>query len=379
MSANITGVVKLIKANPDLKPLNGLSESAVKQAIVVPLLEAAGWNSRSVTTEFVTEYGVTKGGNDKVDYSLRLCESNKVFVEAKKPSEDLHGHAKQLENYCQSADDAPDIGVLTNGRFWWLYSPSPSKQGGWKKPRRFCSIDIASDRPGEVRKKFRFLLKADVRSGKASTAAGREYGKLLRNKRAKEAIVEAWNRVVQTPDESLIDLLTGVTERICATSPPENMVRGFLTRNVGQFVVANEQYKSNHAPSSATFNSSGKKPHEIRLGDHVRSVSGWPAVLYSLCVQIYDNLELKEEFDKVLEIRGSRNPYFSKDGTDLQNPKRIDEIGIYVEREGIAGQRVLSICGKMLKLFGYAHESVQIRITDSATGSDISVMLPRRN
>jgi hypothetical protein len=118
MPPTIRQTVMAIRADPELKPLHDLNEEAVKQAIVVPLLEAGGWNSRRVKSEFVTEYGVTSAGNERVDYSLRIASSNRVCVEAKNASEDLHGHSRQLLDYCRSASDAPHIGVLTNGRQW---------------------------------------------------------------------------------------------------------------------------------------------------------------------------------------------------------------------------------------------------------------------
>ena len=377
MSRKITQTVKEINRSPELKPLHDLNEEAVKQAVVVPMLEAAGWNSRRVKTEFVTEYGVTSAGNERVDYSLRIASSNRVFVEAKNASEDLHDYSRQLLNYCLSANDPPDIGVLTNGRLWWLYSPTPGSRGGWKKPRQFCTIDIMSDKPGEVRKKFRFLSKDNVESGAALRAAGVEYGKLLRNEETKEAVVQAWNQIVQQPEEGLIDLITGVTEHICSHNPDPNMVRTFLREHIDRFVVMEEPVKLEEDAGRRRFDPTGKKPFEVELNGQVRGVNGWPGVLREMCILIYDELDEKESFERVLTIEGSKNPYFSKDGSNLHNSEWIEHVGYYVERSGIGSSVVMSICEQALHRFGYPSGSLEIRARASVTQALYNVRLPR--
>ena len=378
MPPTIRQTISAIKANPELEPLTDLNEEAVKQAIVVPLLEAAGWNSRRVKSEFVTEFGVTNAGSERVDYSLRVASSNKVFVEAKTASEDLHGHARQLLGYCRSATDAPDIGVLTNGRLWWLYSPSPSRQGGWEKPRQFCTIDIISDKPREVRDRFhRFLLKDRVATGTALKAAGIEYNKLLRNEEMNRAIVEAWNQIVQQQQEGLIDLIANATEHICNRTPDQNLVRDFLKRRRSQFVVSEETASPPQTTGRGTFNPTGKKPFEIQFQTNVRKVNGWPSVLRELCVLVYDDLEDKDDFGRVLTLRGSKNHYFSSDGNNLQKSEWIEAVGYYVERNGIGSSIVVSICDQILNIFGYPRESLEIKTSDSATHEYSNLLLPR--
>ena len=76
--------------------LSSLDESATKQGVVLRLLSLAGWNAFDVS-EVVPEYTV---GNRRVDYALRPGSSNSVFIEVKRPGENLENHQQQLLEYC---------------------------------------------------------------------------------------------------------------------------------------------------------------------------------------------------------------------------------------------------------------------------------------
>ena len=49
------------------------------------------------------------------------------------------------------------------------------------------------------------------------------------------AMVEAWNRIVETPDGLLVDLIAETTEDICGFKPERHFVEQFLSRRAGQW------------------------------------------------------------------------------------------------------------------------------------------------
>ena len=110
-----------------------MDESATKQAVVLRLLSVAGWDTFDIS-QIVPEYTV---GNRRVDYALRPGTPNAVFIEVKRPSENLERHQQQLLEYC--FQEGVNLAVLTNGRTWWLYLPLQA--GSWEQ-RRFLSIDL---------------------------------------------------------------------------------------------------------------------------------------------------------------------------------------------------------------------------------------------
>jgi hypothetical protein len=66
-------------------------EAATKQAIILPLLHLLGWNTYNID-ECTPEFSVE---NRRVDYSLRINNTNEVFIEVKKTGADLERHEHQ--------------------------------------------------------------------------------------------------------------------------------------------------------------------------------------------------------------------------------------------------------------------------------------------
>lgn len=87
-----------------------LDEQSTKQGIILKLLFILGWDFFN-TEEVKPEYTV---GNNRVDYSLRNGEDNKIFIEVKRTREELDTHQSQLLNY--SFQEGVPLSILTNGR-----------------------------------------------------------------------------------------------------------------------------------------------------------------------------------------------------------------------------------------------------------------------
>ncbi len=221
MAETIAQAVQQIK---DTVPLLKLDESATKQGVVLRLLSIAGWNPFDVS-KVMPEYTV---GNRRVDFALNANSSNTVFVEVKRPSEDLSHHQQQLLEYC--FQEGVKLSALTNGRTWWFYLPL--QEGSWEQ-RRFLTIDLESQEPHIVEQRFiRYLSQENVSSGQAV----RDAENLVQSQRRAEvtgkAIVEAWTLIVETPDEILVDLISETAERICGFKPDAELVMEFLSQRV---------------------------------------------------------------------------------------------------------------------------------------------------
>ena len=210
-------------------PLGNLDEAATKQGIVLRLLSLAGWNPFDLS-EIVPEYTV---GSRRVDYALRIGSVNRVFIEVKRPSEDLEQHQKQLLDYC--FQEGVKLAILTNGRTWWFYLPL--REGSWEQ-RRFFTIDLESQEPATVQTRFlQFLSREDVASGKAVDAAEQLITSQQRNETLRDTMVQAWNEIIDTPNDLLVDLISEETERICGFKPDGDMVEQFLARHLSRFQV----------------------------------------------------------------------------------------------------------------------------------------------
>ena len=99
------------------------NEAQVKQAVILPILRALGWDDTD-PNEFVPELSVDylDGGKGSVDYALHGMSPNRrplVFLEAKKlGSIGLDGE-EQLFGYANN-QGVPFL-VLTDGNLWNFY------------------------------------------------------------------------------------------------------------------------------------------------------------------------------------------------------------------------------------------------------------------
>ncbi len=236
MTETIARAVEQIKSTGLLRSLD---ESATKQGVVLRLLHLAGWNTFDVS-EVVPEYTV---GTRRVDFALRPGTANAVFIEVKRPGENLESHQQQLLEYC--FQEGTELAVLTNGRTWWLYLPL--QRGNWDQ-RRFLTIDLESQDPSIIEQRFvEYLSQEKVISGRAVSDAENSVRSQQRAEIIDKTIIEAWNQLVETPDEILVDLISETTERICGMKPEPELVEHFLSRRVGPRLVINQEVTTSAA------------------------------------------------------------------------------------------------------------------------------------
>lgn len=245
MTENLIAFIDNLKNNPRL---SSYSEDQTKMAIVQPILRRLGWDTENVD-EVCPEFSVE---NRRVDYALCLNGQSTVFIEAKKPSEDLESqnHQEQLLDY--SFRQGVDLAVLTNGITWSLYLP---RAGGDWRSRKFTTIDLIEQETSSVASKFVDLLsKKNIESGKALHNAEAIHKSKLKEKAIQDALPESWNRIIEEPDSLLIELIAERAERICSYKPELMEVTKFLKRYQDQFLLlpAEEQPGTEERPRVKT-------------------------------------------------------------------------------------------------------------------------------
>lgn len=230
MIDQVKSFVDSLKNNPRVP---NFDEAATKQAIILPLLHLLGWNTYNID-EVTPEFSVE---NRRVDYSLRISNTNEVFIEVKKTGVDLEKHQEQLLDY--SFRQGVELAVLTNGTTWWFYLPT--KKGDWKT-RKFYTIDIIQQESHDIAQKFIDLLsKANVQTGKTLEHAEKIYKGRLKKKVLEETLPEAWNKLISEPDSLLLDLLAKTTEKLSGFKPDVNEVTRFLKHYESRFLLLPEE------------------------------------------------------------------------------------------------------------------------------------------
>jgi len=98
----------------------------------------------------------------------------------------------------------------------------------------------------------------------------------------------------------------------------------------------------------------GEKPEYFVLdGDYI-GVKNWRDLLGKVSKKIYEE---KEDFEKVLEIRGRTRHYFSRNDPDkLVDAEEIPETSYYHEGN-LSANQIMNIVKRLMDEFGYDYES----------------------
>ncbi|WP_419918595.1 type I restriction endonuclease [Candidatus Poriferisocius sp.] len=194
-------------------------EAHVKQALIIPILAALGWDQMNLT-ELRSEYLLPN--KHKVDYALLSRKEPKVFIEAKRLGNLDKKAIDQIFNY--ATNKGIPLLVLTDGQHWDFYL---SMADGEPSSRLFYQIEISTKSKGdsgsflkEQKENFKnFLSKEKVISGEARRTAEAHYEERKSQERARQTIFEAWEKILIDSDTILIDALVEEVEKLCGKKP----------------------------------------------------------------------------------------------------------------------------------------------------------------
>ncbi|MBW1711808.1 MAG: type I restriction enzyme HsdR N-terminal domain-containing protein [Deltaproteobacteria bacterium] len=137
------------------------TEEAVKHSLVMPLLQALGYNifdPTEVVPEFTADVGKKKG--EKVDYALMIDGKPLILMEVKPLGVDLEQHKNQLIRYFTVTD--AKFGIITDGIQYQFFSDLEDKNKMDEKP--FLIVDLTTSvrdsEIGELRKFHRSYFDA---------------------------------------------------------------------------------------------------------------------------------------------------------------------------------------------------------------------------
>ena len=229
MGSEILELLARLKEQSDKH--RSFNEDRTKLGIVLPILRRLGWNTEDVD-EVYPEFSVE---HRRVDYALVLEGRPAVFIEAKRPSEELdnESHEEQLLDY--SFRQTVDLAVLTNGLSWSFYLP---REGDDWRSRKFYTIDIIQQDETDASSRLTELLsKANTYSGKALESAKRIFKGKVRKDAIRDTLPDAWNKIVREPDSLLAELLAETTERLCGFKPDEAEAAEFIRQHQDRLVL----------------------------------------------------------------------------------------------------------------------------------------------
>ncbi len=335
-------------------------EAATKQAVVLKILSILGWDTYNID-EVTPEYAI---GGKRVDYSLRINNANKAFIEAKRPGEDLENYSSQEQLLNYSFQEGVKLALLTNGVIWLFYLPL--HEGSWEQ-RKFYAIDIFQQDTEDIASKFiSFLSKDNLGNGEAVKNAEAIYKGQQKVNILKETLPKAWNKIIGETDELLIDLINDTTEKLCGYKADSAMVEQFLSKHRGNLIIpeisgARPTSKSPILKSSGavqdTENHTGKSISSFYFKGSQHEVRTWKDLLIKLC-EIFNSTH-RDEFDKLLSLAGRKRPYFTRNANELRIPQKINKTDIFVETN-LSANNIVKICLDMIALFGHSRGDLKI-------------------
>ena len=349
---SISQAIAYVNTLPDLEEL---SESAIKQGIVLRVLSAAGWDTFDLS-EVHPDY---RSGNTTIDFALmspssargRATATPLVFVEVKLPGENLESDRfeRQLINHCTRNDVS--LGVLTNGIKWLLLYTAPAKEN---RESRYCETDLSGDSDGAAEDLNRYLAKDRVASGQAARSAERALQERNQNVVVRQAILDGWRQVVRGLDEGLIELVATASEQRAGERPENRFVRRVLMEHRSDLLPFSED----DASEGGTGGGSRRRPASFTFESESQTASSWPDLLIGVCEVMRQRHP--GDFEKVLSIRGRSLPYFSRIEDEVHHPRQIGDSGIFASCQG-AGVLIEGRAKRVVELFGYPSESLTIQ------------------
>ena len=349
----ISGAIDHIGAIPTLEDLD---LSSVKLGVVLRLLNAAGWDVFDVS-QVVPDYPT---GNGKVDFALMTAASRgssgpstpRVLAEVKPFGDDLDGGRLERRMVAQCSRVGAPLGVLTNGRRWLLLFQAPDYQGNG---HRFCEVDLAEDPVAAAEELNRYLSRDRVASGQAARLAERTLRDRARDVVARQAVLDGWRQVVLGLQGGLVELIATAAEQRTGYRPEARQIRRVLTDSRAELLPLAEDRAGQAGAGSG---SSRRRPASFTLLSETQSVSSWPDLLVRVCLLMRQRHP--EDFDRILEVRGRINPYFSRSAEDLYVPKPVGDTGIYASCQG-AGSLIEQRARRVVGLFGYPADSLAVQ------------------
>jgi len=201
----------LSQIQDDLRRGRFISEAAVSQGVVLPLLHELAWpvfDTHMVWPEFPIPDG-------RVDFALCHPRDRPViFLEVKRVGQ-AEGADRRLFEY--AFHQGVPMAVLTDGQEWHFYLPA--EQGHYDE-RRVYKLDLLERSvPDSESRLQRYLDYPAVSTGTALNDARADYRDVNRERQVRDALPRAWSELLTEPDELLVELLAERVEDLCGYRP----------------------------------------------------------------------------------------------------------------------------------------------------------------
>ena len=336
------------------------NEESAKFQVIAPILENLGWDQTD-GSEFLLEYAVggTKGG--RVDIALRANTRGQnrlvALIEAKVPGSDLKRHVAQVLGY--AFHEGVDICVLTTGLEWWLFLP---RESGEPIQRRFATLDMRSDSVERLAEDLRaFLDKEALVRGRAEKKAKSVLKATLDAARLETEIPEIWERMLNGPDQELVDLIGArVYERLNLRPDKSQVIAALRGKPVPMVNIPEDS-----PPATPEVEKAQKSPAKNAARNQSRSSYGehdtrFPAIKRLLARWLTSCMRNTHPISKRCSgWKGRTRVFAARNEALLYSSHRVESSEYFVECHGNA-QELRERAGRFLDCFGYDKSELDV-------------------
>ena len=338
----------------DTPSLEGRSKAAIAQAVVLRLLAAAGWDVfdlSQVMPGYITGNSKRRLRPDAARPAQRSSLAQ-VFIDVRTPAENIESPRMERQLLAHCAREEVSLAALTNGLRWLLFLWSP---GGGRMERRFCEIDLRGDPEAAAADINRYLTRDRVSNGQAARSAERALRDSNREAVDRRAVIQGWRQVVGGLDEGLIELVATAAEQRAGHRPDNRLVRRVLAENRAALLAPGTEDAAGSGPGRGLRST----PASFTLDSETRDVTSWSGLLVGVCLMMRDSHP--GDFERILEIRGRKLPYFSRAAGELNLPRPIGDTGIFASCHG-TGILIAGRARRVVEHFGHPAGSLVIQL-----------------
>lgn len=346
------------------------NEESAKNKILNPILQHLGWDPYG--PEVLYEHAVGgKGGGGRVDIALKSSGRVVALIEAKAPRSDLGSHVGQVLGY--AFHEGVDICVLTTGLEWWLYLP---RESGPPSERRFAVLRVADDPVEQLLEDFNaFLSRETLVNGQAERRAKAVRKASLEAAQLNKEIPAIWAQMLKDPDDELVELLSKrVYDKLNLRPTRAQLAAALQGSPIPSATVTGakttDSRPASPAPASAQQEPTAQrreprpsaKPVALELWGERYEVKSYADVFR----KVLDILQERhrDEFERVLELRGHKYPYAARDPEMLKSggKKRNYEqpsSGYFFDLD-LTGEQFKKRAGEFLAHFGHGPSDFEV-------------------
>ena len=240
------------------------SKAAVRQGIVLRLLDKLGWLTFDMRT-IIPEYSIA---GRKVDYALCHPLGKPIaIIEVKRAGQKISEAGKHLIEF--AFQEEIRLVILTDGAEWCFFLP---QEHVINDDSLIHNLDITMCNSEECTYILRrYLSYANIADGSAIQAVRDDHRDASRKRVVKNQLPQAWLMLVNEQAELLFGLIAEKVERLCGFKPDAESVSDFLTTLVltEQSKLTSNLEKTKSEQRLVTVD--GKNPHS---GQRTRSPKG---------------------------------------------------------------------------------------------------------